>query len=163
MTLDLLLIANRMYRYTKSDKETVIAKLRHSVGFYKRTYFLPFFEEMYSACRENSVDPTKENLAEYIRTESAKVKTENPLDMPYFRQNIHLCYEVTKEMLEVADFTRPERSEGWSSFCGLMLGRWTCGDTSYLDDNLKQAFPIIEKALQDNWESLINEKGYLSN
>lgn len=44
-----------------------------------------------------------------------------------------------------------------------MTGRWNCGDSSYLDDNLKQAFPVIETALQDNWESLIDEQGYLSN
>lgn len=170
MTLDLLLTANRMYTYTKSDKETVIAKLRQLVGFHGRTYSNPFIEEMYKAYPGDSTVPTKENLHEYIQTIADKVKTENPLDMPYFRHNIRLCYEVAKEMLDVADFSRPDRVSGWASpgdfyytFYSLMTGRWNCGDSSYLDDNLRQAFPVIKKALQDNWESLVDEQGYLSN
>lgn len=111
MTLDLLLTANLMYKYTKSDKETVIARLRQLVGFHGRTFSNPFVEEMYKAYPGDSTVPTKENLHEYIQTIAAKVKTENPLDLPYFRHNIHLCYEVAKEMLDVVtlhDRTGPQ-------------------------------------------------------
>lgn len=170
MTLDLLLIANRMYRYTQIEKDAAIAKLKQLVGFHGRTYSNLFIEEMYRAYPGDNIIPTKENLHEYIQTVASKVKTENPLDMPYFRHNINMCYEVAKEMLDVADFTRPDRTSGWASpgdfyytFYSLMTGRWNCGDNSYLNDNLKQAFPIVEKALRENWESLIDEKGSLSN
>lgn len=169
MTLDLLLTANRMYKYTTSDKETVIEKLRQLVGCQGRSYSNSFIEELYKAYLGDSTVPTKDHLHEYIQTIADKVKTENPLDMPYFRHNIHLCYEVAKEMLDVADFSRPDRVGDWVTpgdfyytFYSLMTGSWNCGDSSYLDDNLRQAFPVIEKALQDNWESLIDEQGYLS-
>lgn len=170
MTLDLLLTANRMYKYTQKDKDTAIAKLRQLVGFHGRSYNNPFIEELYRAYPGDRTIPTKENLYEYIQKVASKVKAENPLDMPYYRNNIRLCYEVAKEMLDVADFSRPDRSGGWAepgyfyySFYSLMTGRWNCGDNSYLQDNLKQAFPVVEKALQDNWESLLDENGKLSN
>lgn len=169
MTLDLLLIANRLYRYTRTDKDATITKLKQLVGFHGRTYFNPFIEEMYKAYPGDRTAPTKENLHEYIQKIASKVKTENPLDMPYFRHNIHLCYEVAKEMMDVADFTRHDRTSGWASpgdffytFYSLMTGRWNCGDNSYLDDNLRQAFPVLENALRDNWDSLIDGTGYLS-
>lgn len=159
-----------MYRYTQADQDAAIAKLKQMVGFHGRTYSNPFIEEMSRAYPGDYITPTKENLHEYIQKVASKVKTENPLDMPYFRHNIHLCYEVAKEMLDVADFTRPDRICGWASpgdffytFYSLMTGRWNCGDNSYLEDNLKQAFPVIEKALRDNWNSLIDEDGSLSN
>lgn len=170
MTLDLLLTANRMYRYTRGDKKTVIAKLRQLVGFHGRTYSNPFIEEMNKAYPGDSTVPTKENLHDYIDGIADRVKPENPLDMPYYRHNIRLCYEVAKEMLEVADFSRPDRFIGWSApgdfyytFYSLMTGRWNCGDNSYLSDNIEQAFPVIGRALEDNWESLIDGGGYLSN
>lgn len=170
MTLDLLLTANRMHTFTRSDKKTVIAMLRQLVGAHGRSCSNSFIQAMYKAYPGDTTVPTKENLHEYIQAVAAKVKADNPLDMPYIRHNIHLCYEVAKEMLDVADFTRPDRISGWASpgafyytFLSLMTGRWNCGDSSYLDDNLKQAYPVIEQALQDKWESLIDEKGYLSN
>lgn len=170
MTLDLLLTANRMYKYTQSDKDATIAKLRQLVGFHGRSYHNPFIEELYRTYPGDKTIPTKENLYGYIQTVASKITTENPLDMPYYRHNIRLCYEVAKEMLDVADFTRRDRRSGWASpgdfyytFYSLMTGRWNCGDSSYLQDNLKQAFPVVEKALQDNWDSLMDETGCMSN
>lgn len=170
MTLDLLLTANRMYKYTLTDKNAAIIKLKQLVGFHGRTYSNPFIQEMYNAYPGDKTLPTKENLQEFIQNLASKVKCENPLDLPYFRHNIYLCYEVAKEMLDVADFTRPNRKGGWATpgdfyytFLSLMTGRWNCGDNSYLSDNLKQAFPIVEKALTDNWNTLLDENGFLSN
>ncbi len=170
MTLDLLLTANRMYRYTDREADVAISKLKQLLGFHGRTFYNPFIDEMYKAYPGDNTVPTLENIGEYIKTVADKVTTDNPLDMPYYRRNIYLCYEVAKEMLDVADFTRPGRRIGWATpgnfyntFFSLMTGRWNCGDNSYLNDNIKRAFPIVEKALRDNWTGLADDSGFISN
>lgn len=162
MAIDCLLTLNRLYKYTFKDCEVAIKGLRECLSSPIRRFTSPIISVLYKNYPGDKTVPTQENLAEYLANAQEALKDCNPLDPPYIRYQIVLTKEVANLLLEIANWERPGRSFGFAcpgdfyyTLFSLMSGRWNCGDNSYLDDDLRAAFPIMEEYIRNKWKDFI--------
>lgn len=164
MMLDLLLAANRIYKYSVRDKDIAISRLEEKLGWYLRGIS---YTCDYKAFQNGDEVPTHEWIDRELQKAAGKMESEGLLMAPVQRFSLVLEAEIARLLLDITD-AKPElfpigwhnlESFGYSVVC-ILTGRWNCGDNRYLAEDLEKALQPVKKALSENWESLCTD-GYL--
>lgn len=161
MMLDLLLAANRIYKYSVRDKDTAISRLEEKLGWYLRAIS---YTCDYKAFQNGDEVPSHEWIDRELQKAAENIEPYGLLMAPVQRFGLVLEAEIARMLLDSKPEALPTGWNDMSSFgytvvC-ILTGRWNCGDNRYLAENLEKAFEPVKKALNDNWESLCTD-GYL--
>lgn len=164
MMVDLLLAANRIFKYSLRDKETAIERVKESLGAYLRGIS---YTCDYNAFQNQDVEPTHQWIDSQLQEAAGRMKYRGLLTAPIQRFSLMLEAEIAHLLLDVtggipANFPigwNDMRSFGYTVVC-VLTGRWNCGDNRYLGENIGKAFEPIERLLSDKWDSLC-VNGYL--
>ena len=164
MMIDLLLAANRIFKYRLHDKATAIGRLKDNLGGYLRcvSYTCDF-----EAFQNQDVAPTHQWIDSRLRDAAKRMNYNGLLTAPIQRFSLMLEAEIAHLLLDVTG-GKPENfpigwhdmgSFGYTVVC-VLTGRWNCGDNRYLGENIEKAFLPIERLLYAEWDSLC-VNGYL--
>ncbi|GEM_PF-2144958 len=164
MTVDNLLIINRYRHFKPSDRSMAISALRDHVASVMRIAHQPIAEILYKAYPGDDEKPTAETLDKYLSDACLRLGDVQPHYLPCMRYMLVMCRDIAREIKDIADWSRKDRANGFGNagtfyytLFSLITGRWTCGDNSYLQDDVEAAFPIVGNALGKNWENLFTD------
>lgn len=158
MMVDLLLAANRIFKYRICDRDAAISRLKENLGSYLRgvsnTCDLEAFQNHDEVTTHQWIDSQ-------IRKAADRMEYKGLLTAPIQRFSLILGAEIAHLLLDITG-GRPENfpivrndkgSFGYTVAC-ILTGRWDCGDNRYLYEDIEKAFVPIERLLSDRWESL---------
>lgn len=164
MMVDLLLAANRIFKYRIQDKEAAIERIKESLGAYLRkiSYTCDF-----DAFQNKDVVPTHQWIDNQLREAAGRMEYNGLLTAPIQRFSLMLEAEIAHLLLDVTGGIPENLPTGWNdigsfgySVVCILTGRWNCGDNRYLGENIEKAFKPIERLLSARWDSLC-VNGYL--
>lgn len=158
MMIDLLLAANRLYRYRLNDKETAIERIKESLGAYLRGISQTCD---YHAFQNPDVAPTHQWVESQLKEAAHRMAYNGLLTVPIQRFSLMLEAEIAHMLIDVTGGISANLPIGWDDMrsfgyivVSILTGRWNCGDNRYLGEYIEKAFEPIEKLLSEKWDSL---------